>query len=190
MTRAWAAEVARRGKCVKLRGGFVESRRGGALPGSTVLEARRSRHSHRARLVCPHSTPSTSRSQCRARSAAASWVHPLLRAHGERTHETLSICGCGGDSVVVLGSAACRGDDMEPQNEKPRGLSSAGSSNNSLESSDHVFEASQMLWMALSSAPLNSASLCWAVRPSLSAREKLAIMPFCRARRLLASSRL
>ena len=47
-----------------------------------------------------------------------------------------------------------------------------------------------MLSIALSSEALNSASLCWAVRPSDSAREKLAIIPFCRARRVLASSRL
>lgn len=51
-------------------------------------------------------------------------------------------------------------------------------------------DASKMLWMEASMAASNSASDCWAVRPSTSAREKLAIMPRCRARRRLASSRL
>lgn len=41
-----------------------------------------------------------------------------------------------------------------------------------------VFEASKMLWIERSSVASNSSSLCWAERPSESAREKLATMPF------------
>ena len=53
-----------------------------------------------------------------------------------------------------------------------------------------VFDASNMLAMDASSIALNSASDCCAVRPSASAREKLATMPFCRDSRSLASSRV
>ena len=41
-----------------------------------------------------------------------------------------------------------------------------------------------------SRAASNSASLCWALSPSVSAREKLAITPWLRASRALASSRV
>ena len=56
-------------------------------------------------------------------------------------------------------------------------------------SSAHVFDASKMLWIDVSSVASNSASLCCADRPSVSAREKLAITPWLRASRALASSR-
>ncbi len=52
-----------------------------------------------------------------------------------------------------------------------------------------VFEAWKMLSMDRSRAALNSASDCWAVRPSVRAREKLATMLCWRASRALASSR-
>ena len=52
-----------------------------------------------------------------------------------------------------------------------------------------VIEAWQMLSIDASSAASNSASDCWAERPSVSAREKLATMPCWRASRALASSR-
>ena len=46
-----------------------------------------------------------------------------------------------------------------------------------------------MLAMVSSSMASNSASVCCAVRPSVSAREKLAITPWLRASLALASSR-
>ena len=46
-----------------------------------------------------------------------------------------------------------------------------------------------MLSMASSSFALNSSSLCWAVSPSVSAREKLATMPLLRASRALLKRR-
>ena len=52
-----------------------------------------------------------------------------------------------------------------------------------------MLDASKMLWIELSSMALNSSSDCCALRPSDSAREKLATMPFWRANRSLASSR-
>jgi hypothetical protein len=53
-----------------------------------------------------------------------------------------------------------------------------------------VFEAAQMLAIDASSAALNSASDCFAERPSVSAREKLAMTPLLRDKRALDSSRL
>ena len=53
---------------------------------------------------------------------------------------------------------------------------------------DQVIEASKMLWIEASSVELNSSSDCCAERPSLSALEKLAIMPWFRPSRALASS--
>ena len=52
-----------------------------------------------------------------------------------------------------------------------------------------VLEASTMLAIDASSMALNSSSDCCAARPSDSAREKLATMPFWRDRRSFASSR-
>jgi hypothetical protein len=52
-----------------------------------------------------------------------------------------------------------------------------------------VFDASKMLCIDASSIALNSSSDCCALRPSDSAREKLATMPFWRASRAFASSR-
>ena len=52
-----------------------------------------------------------------------------------------------------------------------------------------VLDASKMLWIDASSVALNSSSDCCALRPSDSAREKLATMPFWRASRSFASSR-
>ena len=52
-----------------------------------------------------------------------------------------------------------------------------------------VFDASKMLPIAVSRSASNSASVCCAVKPSVNAREKLAIMPGLRARMALASSR-
>ncbi len=51
-------------------------------------------------------------------------------------------------------------------------------------------EAAWMLVIALASAVSKSASVCWAVRPSVSARLKLAMMPGFSASLALASSRL
>ena len=54
----------------------------------------------------------------------------------------------------------------------------------------YVLEASKMLAMDESSIALNSSSDCCAVRPSVSAREKLAMTPWLRVMRALASSRV
>lgn len=55
---------------------------------------------------------------------------------------------------------------------------------------DQVADAAAMLAMDASSRASNSSSVCWAVSPSVSAREKLATTPWLRARRSFASSRL
>ena len=52
-----------------------------------------------------------------------------------------------------------------------------------------VRDAWKMLSIEVSSMPSNSSADWWAERPSLSAREKLAIMPVLRDRRSFASSR-
>ena len=59
-----------------------------------------------------------------------------------------------------------------------------------IDRSGQVLEASKMLWVEASSAAVYSSADCWADRPSVKAREKLAITPGLRARRALASSRL
>ncbi|MCU1355335.1 MAG: hypothetical protein JWM89_753 [Acidimicrobiales bacterium] len=52
-----------------------------------------------------------------------------------------------------------------------------------------VMEASKMPLIDSSSVASNSASLCWALSPSVSAREKLAMTPGLRLRRSFASAR-
>ena len=54
----------------------------------------------------------------------------------------------------------------------------------------HVIDAAKMLAIDSFSVASKSLSLCWTERPSVSAREKLAITPWLRTRRALASSRL
>jgi hypothetical protein len=53
-----------------------------------------------------------------------------------------------------------------------------------------VIEASKMLAIESCSAASNSSTLCWIVSPSVSAREKLAVTPWLRASRELASWRV
>ena len=53
-----------------------------------------------------------------------------------------------------------------------------------------VIDAAKMLAIESFSVASNSSSLCWTERPSVRAREKLAITPWLRARRVLASPRL
>ena len=47
-----------------------------------------------------------------------------------------------------------------------------------------------MLWIEASRTALNSSSVCCALRPSVSAREKLATMPWFSRNSVSASSRL
>lgn len=54
----------------------------------------------------------------------------------------------------------------------------------------HVIDAAKMLAIDSFSVASKSLSLCWTERPSVSAREKLAITPWLRVRRALASPRL
>jgi hypothetical protein len=55
---------------------------------------------------------------------------------------------------------------------------------------NYVPDAAAISAIDLSSIASNSAGLCWAVRPSVSAREKLAMTPWLRAKRAQASSRV
>lgn len=55
---------------------------------------------------------------------------------------------------------------------------------------DQVRDASKIPWIDVSSTRWNSAADCFALNPSESAREKLAITPWLRARRAFASARL
>ena len=64
-----------------------------------------------------------------------------------------------------------------------------GEADKGIQESTYVIDARKMLSIAPSSAESNSFSDCCAKSPSTSAREKLATMPWLRARRALAASR-